>query len=607
VLSVEDPTAVLSSAPTSASALLRRYRPFAKLARGGMADIFLAISENAAGVSRTVVLKRLRPDVLAEAEERFTSMFRDEARLATQLNHPNIVHTYEVEEEGQELLIVMEYAEGHTLGEIQRAIRKGEMDSLSHAQLARLMVEVLAGLQYAHDLKDYKGAPLQIVHRDVSPQNVMVGYDGRVRVLDFGIAKATMQSSQTEVGMLKGKVRYMSPEHVDPNATVDRRADIFSCGVVLWELVTRQRLFPSDMSVTSLVSLVNPAIAAPRASSAAPEIHPMLDSVIAKSLEKVAAHRFQTAAEMKRALEEYLMAAGEMVALEDIGAAVGKGFATVRERLAAQVQSELAEAHSQPDSRVRGRLEGLTDLNRGMSKTQVSAATQTSPGSGSVSGLSEVGALPTAQGTPSAESRPSNNGNKKAAVFFLGGMALVGALGGAFYLGQGRSKPDPIPSASTVSGPLVSAASSESVGVPTIAPRETAASSAGTHASLALPIGSTKTVLGFQAPPVKGGGPPPKVVPNGALPAPQPAPTPKVEAPTVFAPTEKGTLTVDTYPWTRVSVDGRGVGNTPVVGLSLPVGNHTVTMENAEEKISRSVQVTIESGKATTKRFSFEK
>ncbi|NOU32984.1 MAG: serine/threonine protein kinase, partial [Polyangiaceae bacterium] len=406
--------------------LLRRYRAFARLGRGGMADIFLAIAEGTAGVGKVVVIKRMRADVGSENEERFRSMFFDEARLTTQLNHPCIVQMYEAGEEQGNLFMVMEYLEGHTLQALNRVGRK-QNDLLSPAQVCRVMIEVLSGLHYAHEMRDYSGEPLNIVHRDVSPQNIMVGYDGRVRLLDFGIAKGALQTSQTEAGILKGKVRYMAPEQVSSTTTVDRRADVFSVGVVLWELITGARLFPAENDLSSLLSLVNLNLPAPKASSALPTIDPALEALLAKALEKLPENRFATALEMKQALEAYLRDTQQNVELEDVGAYVNRHFAEQRKRLGLRISSELKSAHSNPDSRIRSiaRLDMLTDLDQ-LSSTP--SLTSSPPPSGSVRNQ-QVEELPPPSGT--VASAP----NRRRALWPVPLFLLVLALGGlaAFF------------------------------------------------------------------------------------------------------------------------------------------------------------------------------
>ena len=185
-----------------------KYQLFASLGRGGMADVFLSVARGQMGFNKLAVIKRLR-QALAE-EVAFRNMFLDEARLAARLSHPNIVHTYEVGEQGGVYFIAMEYLEGQSLNKVlKESLRRKEVIEPEIA--ARIVADALAGLGYAHELRDYDGRPLSIIHRDISPHNIFVTYDGHTKLVDFGIAKAALSSTETEVGVLKGKVAYMSP------------------------------------------------------------------------------------------------------------------------------------------------------------------------------------------------------------------------------------------------------------------------------------------------------------------------------------------------------------------------------------------------------------
>src|SRR5215472_7080887 len=188
---------------------LGRYELIAILGHGGMADVYLAVSRGPAGFNKLIVIKRLRPDLAADPS--FRDMFLDEARLAARLNHPNVVSTFEVGEEGSSIYLAMEYLEGQPLNLVVREASKKHV-SLPEELYARILADALMGLHYAHKLADYDGSPLRVVHRDVSPHNIFVTYDGQVKMLDFGIAKAESKATQTEVGVLKGKVAYMAPE-----------------------------------------------------------------------------------------------------------------------------------------------------------------------------------------------------------------------------------------------------------------------------------------------------------------------------------------------------------------------------------------------------------
>ena len=222
-----------------------RYRILSELGRGGMSNVFLAVASGPGGVNKLVVLKALLPDLATEGYA--LSMFMDEARLAAQLNHPNVVQTYEVGTEGDRHVIVMEYLEGQSLSAcMRRAAAEGNPIPL--ALQLRIIINALDGLHYAHELSGYEGASLQLVHRDISPQNVFVTYDGQVKVLDFGIAKATSASTHTAAGVMKGKIAYMAPEQIVGGA-VDRRADLYSVGCMLWAAATGVKLWKDTPDV----------------------------------------------------------------------------------------------------------------------------------------------------------------------------------------------------------------------------------------------------------------------------------------------------------------------------------------------------------------------
>jgi eukaryotic-like serine/threonine-protein kinase len=215
-----------------------KYRVIAELGRGGMANVYLTVAQGPVGVQKLVALKVLRASVATEPET--LAMFLDEARLAAQLNHANIVKTYEVGSEGGRHIIVMEYLEGQTLSAVLRKAKSAGAP-LPLPIFLRVILSVLDGLHYAHELTAYDGSPLQLVHRDVSPQNVFLTYDGQIKVVDFGIAKAATSESRTATGVIKGKLSYMAPEQMVASG-IDRRADVYSVGCVLWAAVAGEKL-----------------------------------------------------------------------------------------------------------------------------------------------------------------------------------------------------------------------------------------------------------------------------------------------------------------------------------------------------------------------------
>ncbi len=324
-----------SAASGTGAFVAGKYRIFGTLGRGGMADVFLAAALGAAGFNKLVVVKKLRE---ARADDpSFVNMFLDEARLAARLNHPNIVHTYEIGEQSDGYFIAMEYLEGQQLNRVANEMRR-RGEPMAPAMAAHLMAEALLGLHHAHEMKDYDGRRLEIVHRDVSPQNLYVTYDGQVKVLDFGIAKAAMNITQTQAGVTKGKFSYMAPEQAIGD-DVDRRSDVFALGIVLWELLAGERLFHGSSAV-ALQKLLNLEIPAP--SSRNPLVSAALDAIVLKSLRRDPQERFQSAQEMSNALQDQVYASGRVIRHEDVARRLTEMFGSLREDMQRQIQAHMA-------------------------------------------------------------------------------------------------------------------------------------------------------------------------------------------------------------------------------------------------------------------------
>ncbi|MEZ4227097.1 MAG: serine/threonine-protein kinase [Polyangiaceae bacterium] len=284
--------------PQNEVKVIGRYALHAQIARGGMATVHLGRLIGQAGFSRTVAIKRLHPYLAQDPE--FVSMLIDEARLAARIRHPNVVVTLDVVALEGELLVVMEYVHGEALSRLLRAaVRKGEQVPPRIA--SAILSQGLYGLHAAHEATDERGEPLNIVHRDVSPQNLVVGSDGATRVVDFGVAKAAGRLQETREGQLKGKIRYMAPEQLR-RGPVDRRADIYAAGVVAWECLTGRRLFDAEnewqIATTIMEGVNEPPSAYGR------EVSAELDAVILRALAVSPDERFGTAFEMAEALED---------------------------------------------------------------------------------------------------------------------------------------------------------------------------------------------------------------------------------------------------------------------------------------------------------------
>ncbi|KYF85276.1 protein kinase, partial [Sorangium cellulosum] len=315
---------------------LGKYRFIATLGRGGMADVHLAVAVGPAGFSKLQVIKRLRPNIADEPE--FRDMLLDEARLAARLNHRNVVQTNEVGLEDDEYFIAMEYLDGQPLSRVLSRAREQER-AIPVAVLLWILSEVLAGLHYAHELADYDGTPLNVVHRDVSPHNIFITYDGQVKIVDFGIALAAHRAVETQAGTLKGKVAYMAPEQAFSHSSeIDRRADIFSVGVILWEMLTGRRLW-RGLSDPQIISRLMRDI--PDVRSARPEVPVEIARICNQALAHARDRRYRTAADLRAELDRHAERLHEQVTAEQVGELVAELFANERAEIRAIIDRQL--------------------------------------------------------------------------------------------------------------------------------------------------------------------------------------------------------------------------------------------------------------------------
>jgi serine/threonine protein kinase len=304
---------------------LGRYTILRHLASGGMADVLLGRADGTdshiAGFERHVVVKRIKSE--HAKDKRFIQMFLDEARLAATLHHQNVVQVHDIGEVNGEYFFAMEYLHGEDLRKILGAVSKLK----THVPLANVIAIIsaaAAGLHYAHERRGNDKKRLEIVHRDVSPSNIIVGYDGSVKVVDFGIAKARMRGVETRTGTLKGKVSYMSPEQCKGTSAIDRRSDVYSLGVVLYELATTARLFKAESDYLVMDAIVNGKVLLPRVKR--PDLPNDLSSIIMRALAVDPARRYQTADELRVALEECAADAGLVVSTSALATHMHKLF-----------------------------------------------------------------------------------------------------------------------------------------------------------------------------------------------------------------------------------------------------------------------------------------
>ncbi len=363
---------------------LGRYTIYDCIGVGGMATVHLGRIGGLAGFSRIVAIKKLHDIVACNAK--FVAMLLDEARLAALVRHPNVLPILEIVEGWNTIALVMEYVEGVSLDVLVETLAARE-ERVPPAMAIAIVVQILHGLHAAHGAVDAAGNELEIVHRDVSPENVLVGVDGVARVLDFGVARAAMRLQESDVGEMKGKLAYMSPEQAQ-STSVDRRSDVFSVGVVFWELLTGAAPFSSESAVATIANVLRKVLQPPsRAgfrSTLPAKLVRGLDDVVMRALERDPGSRYQTAEEMALALEDIM----PLPKQRDVGkwvSEVGKETLSKRAAIARRIEADTADqarppSKSSPElSRVLAEVDGR---RRRSSGNLLAAASVVEPPSG---------------------------------------------------------------------------------------------------------------------------------------------------------------------------------------------------------------------------------
>jgi serine/threonine-protein kinase len=408
-----------------------------------MADVVLAVIQGPGGFNKLQVLKRLRSELAADPE--FLTMFLDEARLSARINHPNVVQTNEVGHDGKHYFLAMEYLEGQSLESfMRRAATRG--NGLPLSMCLQIVIDSLAGLQHAHELADFDGTPLNVVHRDISPQNIFVTYDGQTKILDFGIAKASDSSSETRAGVVKGKVAYMAPEQLRGGKSVDRRADVFSTGAVLWRAIAGRRLWKGLSDIEIFQNLARGEIPSP--TTHAPDAAPRLVEICMKALAVRPSDRYSSAFELQADLEEFLRTLPEKSSHREIGKLLSDLFADHRTEVRNAVEARLRGAAASP-ARESGEVPALFEDSRASLEMALSSSASSSGSGHSVPTKSvteqtaATGSVSTPAPTTSTPLRP-----KRSAVLGLALGLGLGVAGVVVAAGIVRSR-EPIP------GPVV--------------------------------------------------------------------------------------------------------------------------------------------------------
>jgi serine/threonine-protein kinase len=450
--------------------VIDRYELVAEIASGGMATVFLARLSGVGGFQRFFAIKRLHPHLASEKE--FVDMFLDEARLAAGIHHPNVVPILEVGASPRGYYLVMEYIEGDTLARLlARATSSGS--PLPPKIALRIVLDMLTGLHAAHELHDDMGRPTELVHRDVSPQNMLVGVDGVCRITDFGVARAVTRLSGTRVGQLKGKIAYMAPEQAMGLSDIDRRADVFAAGIVLWEVLAHRRLFKSTNEAATLSRVMGDVI--PYLSTVVPEVPSSIADVVARALDRDRKRRFPTCAQFADALER---------------AATDANMLSSPKELAAYVSSVMGDEISQQRDAVRAWLARSEPSQVAVPASQGLPASSVSASSISLPRAERSGVTLSAPQGMYAEPVPSvaqpAQPSRRGLVLVLGTLLIV-ALGAVFFLlGRSSSTPSAAASAPGTGAALVPSA----VATPSAAALPSAEPLASTAAPSAEPAPS---------------------------------------------------------------------------------------------------------------------
>lgn len=616
-----------------------RYLLHRLLAEGGMAEVFLAQQLGAEGVSKLVAVKRILPHLSRQPE--FVAMFLDEARLASNLSHPNVVQVFDFGEFEGRYYLAMEYLAGENLGAVTR-LAHGTGKPIPLQVAVQLMIGACDGLHYAHELTEH-GKPLNLVHRDISPSNIMVSYQGGVKLLDFGIAHAAeRRQERTETGVVKGKYPYCSPEQLSGSAALDRRSDLFSLGIVFHELVTGRRLFKRESDVQTCFAVINDPI--PSVCAARSDLPQALDRVLRQALERQPERRYQTALELRKEIDR--LQSGPPVRLDEYMVELF-GQEHVQEQL--NIGSGL---HRLPTA-IETAKQSISDPIPPPPATRSEAPTAVRP-------LEAAPVLPDAVRTLSSPTRRPRTARLPLLLSGAAGLLLLGGL--AMRWGQGQ----PLPAGRPQEAPAASFSSLEIDSLPRGARLEVCGRQLeqltparvgslppgrcvvaaelegyqratqlvellpGERKALVLTLAPRRARLELKAPAgarlwvdgvdrgearaleLEPGPRTLRVQLGGHKPFEQemtlkPGDTTRVEAHLAPLPqAAPGIISVSCLPWCRVFLDGVDVGKpSPIVGMKVPAGRHTLKLEHPPSGRSRELVIQVKSGAEVRESASF--
>jgi len=531
-----------------------RYRLCFELASGGMATVYLARMDGPHGFEKLVALKRIHPHLVGE--RRYVEMFLDEARIASGITHPNVCTVFDFGESGGEYFLTMEYLVGEPLARLFRRVAASDEQCespLLSLKMARIIEEACEGLHAAHESKDASGQPLNVVHRDVSPRNLFMTYSGVVQVMDFGIASARQRTHRTATGQLKGTLPYTAPEQIS-GGTVDRRMDVWGLGVVLWELLTLDRLFRRETEVETMYAVLVGDIPAP--SERRPDIPRELDEIVMKALQRDPNQRWQSAREMGQALHAFASKQAEHVGAAELSNWMGELFPQGEARRREIVELALTQGFQVPG------------LSQGVDDELTGAATVTA---GMRPGLA-------------SKSKPRPRWVRPAVAF--GALSVL--LAGAWGFRELPTRPSPstalIPSAPT----------------PVVVPSETASAEAIANEALPTEAPVTQEGSAEQAEVAKTAGAEPKVAEPKPPARKKVARRPRVRK-TPSKPVEAAPAATGLPGHIKILTEGHAVeiyegatllGRAPAL-LTLPAGRHRLRLKSTQSGETLTLPITV--------------
>jgi serine/threonine-protein kinase len=610
-----------------------KYRILEKIAAGGMGEVYRATMESLGGVDKPVALKLVKQNLANDSD--FAALFVEEAKVAMSLSHANVVQSFDVGKIDDRWFLAMEYVDGVDLSGLLQLCHHHLKQPIPHRHVISIAVEALKGLDYAHRRRGANGEPLDIVHRDVSPGNLLISYEGEVKVADFGIAKSALRAVGSLAGTVKGKLPYMAPEQLR-GQPVDRRADLYSLGAVLFEMLTMQRVVSDEEGTRAIPKVLTGEF--PMPSAIVDSIPEELERIVLKALATEPADRYPNAAAMRQDLERLALAESYLLSSADLADFLAEvldrderdthhtlkpGAVAERRRLAAEAATAAADARASrpadPFDALLGRelmgvrtSGGFSVFTTGAGGGRLRTSPTPNPSSATPDDAStshkrtaklaegiprESGPQTTPQWTAVKEAeRPSPSRGASgppagrletdppvlpqrrvpiAAILTVAILALL-ALGAWGLFGRGDGdlpRRDPTTTEPRAAGPAPAVPSEERDGTDPAVVAD-------------LPTGVDP--------------PPDLLAPGPSSPAPRPRTTKGAMAPTMAvaaAPSSGNTrLSVNTDPWSYVYLDGRRLGATPQIGTPVTPGRHTIRLENPSEDLERTVHVDVREG-----------